>query len=216
MIDPLEVAARVAQVRRNLAERTDRSVSIVAVTKTFDVDAWVAARDAGCDGLGENYAQELIDKAGRMKPPLPMHFIGSLQSNKVKSLSSIVSVWQGVDRQSVIDEIAVRSPGASVLLQVNTTGEVSKSGVEPAEVGALCRYASQQGLDLRGFMTLGPTVGSEGATRGAFELLRSLADDNGLVDCSMGMSGDYQLAVECGATIIRLGTTLFGQRALGG
>ncbi len=215
MIDPLEVAERVAQVRREIAERTDRHVAVVAVTKTFPVDAWVAAASAGCDGIGENYAQELIDKARTMTPPLPVHFIGSLQSNKVKSLAPVVSLWQGVDRGSVIDEIAGRSPGAGVLVQVNTTGEASKSGVDPVDLGTMCRRATEKGLDLRGLMTLGPTAGGEAETRRAFVMLRQLADREGLVECSMGMSADYRLAVECGATIIRLGTTLFGQRETG-
>jgi pyridoxal phosphate enzyme (YggS family) len=216
VIDPLEVARRVDGVRRDIAERTDRRVSVVAVTKTFPVDAWLAARDAGCDGIGENYAQELFDKAREMSPPLPVHFIGALQSNKVRAIAPYVSLWQGVDRESVVDEIARRSPGAGVLLQVNTTGEASKSGVDPGDVGRMCRYAADHGLDLRGLMTLGPTAGGDDDTRDAFVLLRSLADDHGLVDCSMGMSGDYRLAVECGATIIRLGTTLFGSRTAGG
>jgi PLP dependent protein len=216
MIDPVEVAERVAQVRREIADRTDRQVSIVAVTKTFGVDAWVAAHDAGCDGIGENYAQELGAKAAEMSPPLPVHFIGAIQSNKVKVIAPIVTVWQGVDRVSVIDEIARRAPGATVLLQVNTTGESSKSGVEPVVVAQLCQHVARQGLDLRGLMTLGPTGGGEAETRASFELLRSLADDHGLRDCSMGMSGDYRLAVECGATIIRLGTTLFGARTTSG
>ena len=216
MIDPLEVARRVAGVRRDIAERTERRVSLVAVTKTFPVEAWAAARDAGCDGIGENYAQELVDKALKMSPPLPVHFIGALQSNKVRVIAPYVSLWQGVDRESVIDEIARRSPGAGVLLQVNTTGETSKSGVDPGDVGRLCRYTAERGLDLRGLMTLGPTTGGDTDTREAFVLLRTLADDHGLEDCSMGMSGDYRLAVECGATIIRLGTTLFGSRTVGG
>lgn len=216
MIDPGEVAERVARVRRDIADRTDRQVCLVAVTKTFPVAAWAAARDAGCDGIGENYAQELVDKAREMTPPLPVHFIGALQSNKVRSIAPYVSLWQGVDRGSVVDEIARRSPGAAVLLQVNTTGEASKSGAEPGDLGELSQRALEQGLDLRGLMTLGPTEGGEADIRRAFTLLRSLADDLGLADCSMGMSGDYRLAVECGATIIRLGSTLFGQRATAG
>lgn len=212
MVDPREVARRVADVRRRIGEITDRHVAIVAVTKTFPVDAWLAAHDAGCDAIGENYAQELLDKSRATVPPLPVHFIGALQSNKVKSLSSVVALWQGVDRESVVDEISRRAPGASILVQVNTTGEVSKSGVEPGGVGALCRRAGDRGLEVRGLMTLGPTSGD---ARPAFTHLRRLADDLGLAECSMGMSGDYPLAVECGATMIRLGTSLFGERESG-
>ncbi len=213
MIDPSEVVTRVATIRSHIAELTDRSVSIVAVTKTFPVAAWHVAADAGCDALGENYAQEVLAKVEEMAPPLPLHFIGALQSNKVRALAPHISLWQGVDRVSVIDEIARRAPSASVLLQVNTTGEESKSGVAPHDLDALLHYSRAAGLSVLGLMTLGPTDGSPSAMRDAFTSLRRLADERGLVECSMGMSGDYRLAVECGATMIRLGSVLFGQRS---
>ena len=114
---------------------------------------------------------------------------------------------------SGIDEIARRAPGASVLLQVNTTGEESKSGVPPRDLDALLLSARAAGLSVLGLMTLGPTDGSPSQMRNAFTTLRRLADERGLVECSMGMSGDYRLAVECGATMIRLGSVLFGQRS---
>lgn len=212
MIDPHEVAARVGSVRRDIAGITDRRVLIVAVTKTFPVESWSAAAAAGCDAIGENYAQELIEKAKHGPAPLPVHFIGALQSNKVRSLAQVVSVWQGVERESVVDEIARRAPGATVMIQVNTTGEQSKSGVDPAAVGALVGYARGAGLSVSGLMTLGPTSGSDDDARRSFRMLRRLADDHGVVDCSMGMSGDYRIAVECGATVIRLGSVLFGSR----
>lgn len=213
MIDPSEVVTRVASIRLQLAELTDRSISIVAVTKTFPVATWRVAAEAGCDAVGENYAQEVLTKVSEMAPPIPLHFIGALQSNKVRALAPHVALWQGVDRATVIDEIARRAPGASVLLQVNTTGEDSKSGVDPGQLDQLLRTAQMAGLVVRGLMTLGPTEGSYAQMSDAFTTLRSLADERGLVECSMGMSGDYRLAVECGATMIRLGSVLFGQRS---
>ena len=212
MVDPHVVASRVQEIRDDIARLASHSVAIIAVTKTFSTDAWVAARDAGCDGIGENYAQELLEKIHVMDAPLPVHFIGALQSNKVKALAPHVSMWQGVDRESVIAEIAVRAPGARILLQVNTTSEVSKSGVAPKDVEGLRASAERAGLDVAGLMTLGPTSGTEAEIRRAFTALRALADEHHLVECSMGMSGDYRIGLECGSTMIRIGSMLFGAR----
>lgn len=212
MVDPSVVASHVADIRDDISRLASHPVSIVAVTKTFPTEAWVAASNAGCDGLGENYAQELLEKIQVMPAPLPVHFIGAIQSNKVKALAPHVAVWQGVDRMSVVSEIAKRAPGATVLLQVNTTNEESKSGVTPAEVDHLREAAETAGLAVAGLMTLGPTNGSDQDIRTSFTALRALADAHHLRECSMGMSGDYRIALECGSTIIRIGSMLFGER----
>jgi pyridoxal phosphate enzyme (YggS family) len=212
MVDPSVVASQVADIRDDISRLASHPVSIVAVTKTFPTDAWVAASNAGCDGLGENYAQELLDKIQTMPAPLPVHFIGAIQSNKVKALAPYVAVWQGVDRPSVVSEIAKRAPGATVLLQVNTTNEESKSGVTPAELDRLREAAETAGLSVAGLMTLGPTNGTDQDIRASFTALRDLADAHHLRECSMGMSGDYRIALECGSTIIRIGSMLFGER----
>lgn len=194
-------------------------VALVAVTKTFGVDAWLAATAAGCDGIGENYAQELLDKRGSCPSNVaPLHFIGAVQSNKVKKLLPHVELWHGIDRESVIDELsrqAQRLGGATprILIQVNSTGESTKSGCDPSEVGALVDRSRGAGLEVRGLMTIGPTSPDRQLRRESFRLTRALADDLGLPDCSMGMSGDYEDAVECGSTIIRLGSSLFGARS---
>lgn len=213
-IDASEVSERVASVRARIAETGTSGVAIVAVTKSFGVDAIVAAHAAGCDGIGENYAQELIGKASAIPPGLPVHFIGRLQSNKVRALTGIVSVWESVDRTSLIDELARRIEGAParVLLQVNTTAEPSKGGCEPAEVAGLLERARRGGLAVEGLMTVGPTEGSQAESAAAFGLLRRLADGLGLGHCSMGMSNDWEIAVAEGATILRLGSALFGAR----
>lgn len=213
MIDPLVVASRVADIRDDISRLASHPVAIIAVTKTFPTDAWTAARDAGCDGIGENYAQELLEKIQHAPAPLPIHFIGSIQSNKVKSLAPHVDVWQGVDRESVMTEIAKRAPGATILLQVNTTREESKSGAAPGEVDHLRRRAEDMGLTVAGLMTLGPTTGTPSDIRAAFTSLRALADSHHLHECSMGMSGDYRVGLECGSTMIRIGSMLFGERS---
>jgi pyridoxal phosphate enzyme (YggS family) len=220
VIDPAEVAMRLAEARRRIvaaggAVSGPRAVRVVAVTKTFGPDAVRAALASGCDAVGENYAQELVAKMAAFGPQEPrpeVHFIGRLQSNKVRSLVPVVDVWQSVDRASVVHEIARRAPGARILLQVNATGETGKGGCAPADVGALVATATTSGLHVIGLMTVGPTDGDPGATREAFSTTRGLCDDLGLEVCSMGMTHDLDIAVEEGATMVRLGTALFGTR----
>ena len=212
MIDPVEVASRVAQVREEIEIAGGRNVSLIAVTKTFPVAAIDAAFSAGCDGVGENYAQELADKASGGLPAIEVHFIGALQSNKVRLIAPFVTLWQTVERESVMRELGRRVPGAKVLLQVNTTQEPTKGGVAPGEVETMLSMAVSHGLDVRGLMTIGPTGGSVADQEAAFRTLRRLVDVNGLSICSMGMSDDFAVAVACGSTMVRIGSRLFGAR----
>ena len=212
MIDPSAVIERVTEIREEIAIHGGSNVSLIAVTKTFPIEAMQAAARAGCDGVGENYAQELAEKATAGLPSLPVHFIGGLQSNKVRLIAPFVDVWQSVDRESVIREIARRAPGAAILLQVNTTGEVSKGGISPGAVESMCEIAVAAGLRLDGLMTIGPTGGSRTEQERAFQLLRQLVNENGLSVCSMGMSDDFHVAVACGSTMVRIGSRLFGAR----
>lgn len=211
---------RVGEVRDRILRAGGVDVQIIAVTKAWGADAMIGAQLVGCDGVGENYAQELIHKIALVPPSqrLPIHFIGQVQTNKVKSLIDIVDVWQSVDRVSVVDELIkrsrsrVRANAASIMLQVNTTGERTKAGCDPADVSTLLARALEGGLRVCGLMTIGPTSGEVGPTRRSFRLLAELADAHGLAERSMGMSGDLEIAVEQGATSIRVGTALFGER----
>ena len=212
MIDPVEVAERVHVVRSSIEKAGGVGVALIAVTKTFGVDAIIAARDAGCDGVGENYAQELLAKIEEGIPPIDVHFIGAVQSNKVRQLAGHVSLWQSIDRESLIVELAKRAPGARILLQVDTTGEPTKGGVDPSGLDALVQSAEAVGVQVDGLMTIGPTSGDRDECVKAFSLLRSLVDTYGLRTCSMGMSDDYELAVSCGSTMVRVGSRLFGAR----
>lgn len=212
-VDSLAVMEAVAAVRRELHDMSADGVRIVAVTKSFGVDAIEAANRAGCQAIGENYAQELLEKKDAIPPGMEVHFIGHLQTNKVRSLVGVVDIWQTVDRISLVDEIAKRSPGAQVLLQVNTTGEATKSGCSFAEVDDLLERATRAQLRPLGLMTIGPTGGDEMQCAQAFAALRGHADRLGLRECSMGMSEDWRIAVREGSTIIRLGSALFGARA---
>ena len=212
MIDPQEVAFRVQQIRSEIARASSSPVAIIAVTKTFGHDAIRAAVIAQCDAVGENYAQEVLAKVAEAPIDLPVHFIGAIQSNKVRQLAPYISLWQGVDRLSAISEIGKRAPGAEILLQVNTTNEDTKSGVAPVEVESLLAAGQDAGLVVRGLMTIGPTSGDIAEAEKAFLSLRSLADSLHLAECSMGMSDDYLVAVACGSTMIRIGSRLFGAR----
>ena len=214
------VATRVAELRDRITRAGGIGVGIVAVTKTFGIDAWSDAMFAGCEAVGENYAQELIAKSQQVDPAkrLPVHFIGQLQTNKIKSLFDIVDVWQSVDRASVVTELVKRQMARTsagrceILVQVNTTSETDKGGCDPTEVETLVRQARQGGLDVTGLMTVGPTDMDPFKTRAAFGLLKRMADDLGVEQLSMGMTADVEIAVEEGSTLVRVGTALFGQR----
>ena len=212
MIDAKEVADRVAHVRSEISNAGGSEVSLIAVTKSFGIDALRAASAAGCEGVGENYAQELLEKVTVGLPLIDVHFIGALQSNKVRSLAGHVALWQSVDRDSVVDELGRRAPGASILIQVDTTQEPSKGGVTPALLDTLRSRAEARGLIVKGLMTIGPTDGTPQECEKSFEMLRLLVNEQGLSVCSMGMSADYQIAVACGSTMVRVGSGLFGDR----
>jgi pyridoxal phosphate enzyme (YggS family) len=213
-----EVAARVEAVWERIRQAGgDRDrIRLVAVTKAFGADVVEAALAAGLVDLGENYAQELLAKqeavAGEGQPR--WHFIGRLQSNKVRKLAPFVSLWQSVDRLSLGEEIARRSPGAAVLAQVDLTEETTKGGCPPAQLAELLEGLTALGLDVRGLMTVGPldAVDAPERARPVFRELRRLADAYGLAERSMGMSSDLEVAVEEGSTMVRVGSALFGPR----
>ena len=212
MIDAKEVADRVALVRSEISNAGGADVSLIAVTKSFGIEALRAASDAGCEGVGENYAQELLEKFHDGLPLIDVHFIGALQSNKVRSLAGHVALWQSVDRESVVDELGRRAPGADILIQVDTTQEPSKGGVAPALLETLRTRAESRGLKVKGLMTIGPTDGTQQECEESFGMLRRLVNEQGLTVCSMGMSADYRIAVACGSTMVRVGSGLFGDR----
>lgn len=219
--DSATIAANLTALRARIeAVRGDPSgVSIVAVAKRFDASAVAAALEAGLVDIGQSYAQELLavasdldaESSGRAISPR-WHFVGRVQRNKVARIAPLVTCWHSVDRAEVGDAIARATPGATVLVQVNTTGEAQKGGCEPDAAAGLVATLRRADLDVRGLMTVGPTTTDIDATRRAFRLLRTLADDLDLPERSMGMSGDLDVALEEGSTIVRVGTALFGPR----
>lgn len=222
-VDAVAVAARAAELRQRIDERADgRRVTLVAVTKGFGPDAVQAALAAGLVDVGENYAQELRAKAAAMAAMAAevgedasiaprWHFLGRLQRNKVRQLAPLVAVWESVDRLELVDEIARRAPGATVHLQANLSGEPQKGGAPLDEVADLVARARDAGLDARGLMGVAPAGPPERARPG-FRALVALADELDLPERSIGMSADLDVAVEEGATTVRLGTALFGPR----
>jgi pyridoxal phosphate enzyme (YggS family) len=214
-----------AQVRSGVARIQERiaaagaepeRVAIVAVTKGQSPAAVRAAEAAGLLDVGENYAPELVSKAAALEakgppPAVRWHFIGQLQRNKVRSVAHLVTVWQSVDRLTLGAELAKRAPGASVLLQVNLTDDDARGGARPAMVRGLLDGLRDLGLNVQGLMAVGPH-GDPDATRAGFRTVRDLADRLALPERSMGMSGDLEIAVQEGATMVRVGTALFGAR----
>jgi PLP dependent protein len=207
-----QVAERLARVQTRIAKAGGVGVVVLPVTKTFPVEACWAAHRAGCSAVGENYAQEVVAKLGGGELPFDVHFIGQLQTNKVRMLAPIVSVYETVDRPSLVAELAKRAPGARVLLQVSTVGEEGKGGCSIGGVHELLDTAVAAGLQVEGLMTVGPTVGGPEAARPGFRAVRALLDRLGLAVLSMGMTDDLEVAVQEGSTQVRVGSALFGAR----
>ena len=214
MIDTAVVEANVSDLRDVIDRHATRPVRLVAVTKRFGAEAVHAALAAGVEDVGENYAQELVAKAQEVATSgaePTWHFIGHVQRNKVKLLAPWVSLWHAVDSVRLGAEIAKRAAGAAVLVQVNATGAETQSGIERADVADLVDQLRGLDLDVRGLMTIG-AIGDLERSRTEFRSIRALADSLELPDCSMGMSGDLEAALEEGATMIRVGTGIFGPR----
>ena len=214
---------RVEIARRQAAAGWSHPVTIVAVTKGFGLEAVEAALAAGLTDLGENRVQEAVAKidtpVGRRAT---WHLIGHLQRNKAKDVPGRFALVHSLDSAALAEELDRRAAthGATVraLLQVNVAGETQKSGCAPAEAAGLAkRVAGLPHLALEGLMTIAPLTDDEAAQRRTFRGLRELRDalkEDGLwlPTLSMGMSGDYGVATEEGATVIRVGTALFGSR----
>jgi len=210
-----------ARERIERAGRDPDTVRVVAVTKGFGPEAVHAALAAGLADVGENYAQELVAKAGTVGADagagtgtgtVPRwHFLGAVQRNKVSRLAPVVSLWQAVDRIEAGRAIARRAPGAAVLVEVDLTAVPGRPGCPPASVPALVDALRGEGLDVRGLMAVGPP-GPPERSRAGFRLVADLSVRLGLPERSMGMTDDLEVAVAEGATMVRLGRALFGPR----
>ena len=208
-----DVAARVDEIRTRIAAAAARAgrdpatVTLVAATKTVDPARVQEVIDAGVADVGENRAQELLAKTD--VTGARWHFLGQLQRNKVRTLAPWVACWQSVDRAELGAEIARRAPGARVLVEVNLGEEPQKGGCLPDALPALVERLRSDGLDVAGLMTVPP---HDGDPRRWFAALRGHAATLELPELSMGMTEDFEVAVEEGATTVRVGRALFGDR----
>ncbi|MBD3391777.1 MAG: YggS family pyridoxal phosphate-dependent enzyme [Chitinivibrionales bacterium] len=201
--------------------RGGRPVRIVAVTKTHPAETVQAVIDAGLPDIGENRVQEIMDKAPGLTGTRCLHMVGHLQTNKVAKVVPLVDWIQSVDSARLADKIETQAAKAgrsiSALVQVNTSGEESKSGCAPEQAIELCeRVAACTHVSFHGLMTVGPLDASERETKQCFERLRNIGESCrhlcDTVELSMGMSDDFEWAIEEGATIIRVGSLLLGAR----
>lgn len=208
------VTANLAVVRSRIAStgRDPNSVRIVAVTKTFGVDHVRAAWVAGLRSVGENYVDELEAKrAAGADLAVTWHYLGALQSNKIHRCVQFGDVICGVSRVKELERIVHYSPNHSLYVQVDFTGASGRNGAAPSQVASLVEHGRELGLDVRGLMTVAPIDGV-GARR-AFATTSEMANDLGLVERSMGMTDDLELACELGSSEVRIGRGLFGPRA---
>ena len=199
------------------AGRTPAEVLLIGVSKTVDVERIRAAVAAGVPALGENRVQEARDKIAALGRPVPWHLIGSLQTNKARDAVRCFDVIHSLDRLELAHELdrRARAEGRAVdvLVQVDVGDEPQKGGVDPGELGRLLdAVRGLGGLRVRGLMTIPPATERAEDARPWFRRLRALRDEAGLEHLSMGMSADFEVAIEEGATMVRVGTAIFGAR----
>ena len=215
----MDVASGLASVRANIARacaragRDPATVRLIAVSKTKPLSMLQEAAAAGQRIFGENYAQELREKAEAL-PGVEWHFIGALQTNKAKLVVGRAALIHTCDRLALAEELSKRAKAAAivqrVLLEVNVGREPQKAGVLPADAGRLLdQVRALPALSCDGLMCIPP---AEGDPRVHFRALRELASALRLAQLSMGMSADYEVAIEEGATLVRVGTAIFGER----
>jgi pyridoxal phosphate enzyme (YggS family) len=224
------VALRLAEVRARIARAAARAgrdvseITLIAVSKAHPASAALEAVAAGCSDLGESYVQEWVAKRDLIPADVRWHFIGHLQSNKVRDVIGRAALIHSVDRASLVAAIARRAEGAGlvqdVLIEVNVGGEASKSGCGIGGHEALAAaVAAEPSLRLRGLMTVAPPFDDPEGARPIMRQLRVLRDDlrtrygSSVSELSMGMTDDLEVAVEEGATLVRVGTAIFGQRS---
>lgn len=220
-------SVRLTEVRAGIrtacarAERDPSTIVLVAVSKAADDAEVMAAYREGQRDFGENRAGELAERAPRLPPDIRWHFIGRLQGNKVRRVRPVTHLLHSLDRPELVSYWA-KGSGAPppVLVEVNVAGEAQKAGVEPEEAADLIGEAMAMGIDVRGLMTMAPLVGDPEEVRHVFRELAELRTGlarrwPALTELSMGMTDDYGVAVEEGATILRVGRAIFGPFAEG-
>jgi len=218
-----DIARNIAAIRQRMdsaAERAGRdpaAVRLVGASKTVDRERIVQALDAGLRDLGENFVQEAEEHIASLGPRASgatWHFIGHLQSNKAGAALSVFDIIESVDSLRLAEQISRRATRpVRILLEVNVAQEASKFGLAPADVSAaVTRIQQLQNLELDGLMTIAPAAADSENVRPVFRELQELAVANGLSQLSMGMTDDFEVAIEEGATMVRIGRAIFGER----
>ena len=227
------IAENIQNIEENLkksclgAGRDPGEVSLVCVSKTFSAENIIEAIDAGASDFGEKYDQELVEKRNSLlSRNIRWHFIGHLQSNKVKYIAECIHMIHSVDSVELAKEIQKRAERSGrtidILVEVNTSEEATKFGVRPADAAALIDNISAfPNLSLKGLMTIGPFTENMEESRASFRSLKQIFDrannssalKQPMTILSMGMTHDYQTAIEEGSTMIRIGTAIFGKRS---
>lgn len=225
------IRENVGNIRRRIdaackkANRDPGGVTLLAVGKTFNAEAIKEVVEAGVRDVGENYVQELLDKKEKILSDVRWHFIGHLQSNKVKYVAPWIHLVHSVDNIGLASELDKRASLArrtlDVLVEVNTTAEDSKFGLRPeATMEFVKSLADFKNIRISGLMTIGPFLPDPEGSRPMFRTLRELKDQIARIGqpnvhmehLSMGMTGDFEVAIDEGATIVRIGTAIFGKR----
>jgi pyridoxal phosphate enzyme (YggS family) len=222
------LAASLERVRERIATaaaragRTPDEVTLVAISKTFPIDVLTMAVEAGATDLGENRAQELKEKVAALGDAARWHFVGHLQTNKVRAVVGAAALIHSVDRQELAEAISRRAVATEVvqdvLIEVNLSGEATKHGTRPGDALGLARAARElDGIRVCGLMTMAPFSDDPETSRFLFRDLARLRDEvaevvPGATGLSMGMSRDFEIGIEEGATIVRVGEAIFGAR----
>jgi pyridoxal phosphate enzyme (YggS family) len=197
------------QIRRNyerIRSEVGAGVTVVAATKYADLETMELLAEAGVEVVGENRAQDLAVKHERFGERFHWHFIGHLQSRKAKDVSGLCELVHSLSSVSAAKRLSVPA-----LVEVNLAGEETKSGVSPGELPQFLAEARELGVDVRGLMTMPPLADDPERSRPYFRRLRELGGELGLAELSMGTSQDYGVAAEEGATLVRVGSVLFGR-----
>jgi pyridoxal phosphate enzyme (YggS family) len=228
-VDTAQIVENVSLVRGKIeqaarrAGRDPQEITLVAVSKTFPAEAISAAVEAGITDIGESRVQEGIAKIDALGRIATWHLIGHLQSNKAARAAEYFDVIQSLDSVAIAEKVSRHAVAADktidCLVEMNSSGEDSKFGLPPEDtIEAAEAIAALPGINLRGLMTIGPWTTNEGCVRKAFDFTREMFAEirtkmgDRISILSMGMSSDYELAVECGSTMVRVGTAIFGAR----
>ena len=208
-----EIKERAQQLSELVRTKSDGNAILLPVTKGFGAREVQAMLEVGLTKIGESYAQEILEKRKMITDNrIAWHMIGRVQRNKVRKLSETVDLWHSVDRKELITEISKYQKNSKILIQVSLNDRHKQGRCSPENVPDLIEIASDKGINVEGLMTIGVDQDID-ATKNVFAELGKLSEKMGLKEISMGMSNDFEIAIDYGATILRVGRSIFGERA---